>query len=237
MSESNTYTKRQFFEKAFDKGKKLAGALAVAQMVPLISVACVPSTEDKLRNFGDTLPKRVGNTTWTGQWRVIRGATSKAQIEGYYDKDGRFRHKINLVEIGDRTVENQPLTLDQQMVLFKKEVNHLYSYEFIDTKLAQKLNLEKYPPAEVHVLADGLAALTLTPDEQRMLYFNYSDYDRQRQVFSPGEFVVWDGETLNLKIIAAVDIMSTKMPVKVINPEGIKTIGPDLIALARAGNW
>lgn len=211
---------------------------------------------DTLDNFISTLPKQVGKTTWNGEWTTISGSNADTTIEGYYDSNNRFRHRINLIKVITLDAKNNKLTLEQIKAVFLKEVNHLYSYEFIDTVLSEKLDLNKYPLEEVHVLADGLAALKLTPAQQKLLYLDYSQpifnyfpqghslagrpyYPDQkipsRSVLKQDEFVVWDGKTLTLPLLAAIDIMSTRM--KVINPHGIKKFGPDLIKLIQAGNF
>lgn len=216
-----------------------------------LGVACVPTlrSPESLDDFAKTLPRQVGETVWTGEWRIINGPTANSVVEGYFDQDRRFRHRINLVEIITHNTANRPLTLEQMKAVFRKEVNHLYSYEFIDTVIAKSLDLKRYPLEEVHVLADGLGALKLSPEDQRLLNLNYSrpiyNYDSTGRPYYPnpeaphqsvlkeGEYTVWDERTLTYPMLAAVDIMSTRM--KVISPHGLRRFGPDLLRLIQMG--
>lgn len=170
-----------------------------------------------------------------------------AIAEGFFDEKGAFRHRI--IEIGVPTVgtSGRKLSQEQMKAAFKKEANSLYAYEFIDTNL-ENLDLKEGPKEEVHVLADGLSALRLPTEDQRLLNLDYSsrkynyypaDHAKAGKPYYPdpknptksilreGEYVTWDGVSLGYEQLAAIDIMSTRM--KVINSNGMKEIGPKLL--------
>lgn len=210
------------------------------------SPAIDPTTRRTIEAYALTLPRNAGATNWSGAWQFVSGPIGSAIIDGYTDQNGLFRHRVSMVRIPVINTGNQPLSVEQMEAVFKKEVNHIYAYEYIDTNLAQKLKLDKYPTEEVHVIADGLAALSLAETEQRILSLNYSlkqfNYNPSTNkpyypdpesnavsILKEGEYIVWDKQTLSYKCLAAIDIMSTRM--KVINTQGIKTIGPDLLKL------
>lgn len=253
MSGSELLSRRTFLQRF----TTAVGVLGVA----LFSDGCSQRIDspvnqpEGLDNFASSLPRQVGETIWNGDWITISGATAQADVEAYLNPDNKLRHRINLIRVITSDTNNRVLTLEQQKAVFTKEVNHLYSYNFIDTTLADQLDLSRYPMEEVHVLADGLAALKLTLNEQKSLYLNYSQpvYNHfpaghpqagkpyypdlanlNQSVLRPGEYVVWDGKTLTLPMLAAIDIMSTRM--KVIDSHGIKAISSDLFRLIQSGS-
>ncbi|MDO8657297.1 MAG: hypothetical protein Q7K55_01055 [Candidatus Levybacteria bacterium] len=219
-------------------------------------VGCTPATKPTrnptilpkdFEEFTKNMPKEVGNTKWSGNWKMVNGHTGFATSEGFFDQEGAFRHRI--IEIGVPTISTsgRKLSQDEMKTAFKKEVNSLHAYEFIDTNLGS-LDLKEGPREEVHVLADGLSALKLSAEEQRLLNLDYSNRkynyypeghvkagkpyypdpkNPAQSVLREGGYVIWDGVTLKYEHLAAIDIMSTRL--KVINSHGIKEIGPKLL--------
>ena len=152
------------------------------------------------------------DVTWN-ECLTFEESTTKGMLEGgaYFSisKDYTSAKIINISIDPNASVE-------RQQYLYKKELGTITALQWFIEYYVPTVGKPTSLTREQLILIDGLAALTLTPEEQEDANFQYPKIALDEEWhFIPREYIQWDGKTPpTCPQIIAIDMMSALGAIK-----------------------